>query len=389
MQISQIVDDLRAACFVPDKFEEEAGKVVRELLHQGATTSDSMELAEISALQMAASRLHITSSKAILTERRSIKKLMEKVADTDIQKKKILKYLLYLLRKYGHLIIGEQTDNTVDRNEGAFMVNNPGNDIVPDVGSHKQYKQQDVEADKLSGLIPPEEFKCPISLRLMYDPVVIASGQTYERVWIQKWFDDGNDTCPKSETKLAHLSLTPNTVMKDLILKWCTKHGITIQDPSLQSDVLQSLENSSTSVASFGSSIYDMRFPVDISNVSLGSLDNSYTSDGSRNKIADGLSLTPELGSDDLRQHQNRRNASKMNLETLCRLPELDRESQYKMVEDMKNHLKCDELACMSLSSKNFIEPLIEFLSSARVMHNIRAQRAGFQLLLTYVSQHR
>ncbi|KAB2094736.1 hypothetical protein ES319_A02G180000v1 [Gossypium barbadense] len=389
VEISQIVDDLRAACFVPDKFEEEAGKVVRELLHQGATTSDSMELAETSALQTAASRLHINSPKAILIEKRSIKKLMEKIADTDIQKKKILKYLLYLLRKYGHLIIGEQTDNTVDRNQGAFMVNNPSSDIVPDVASHKEYKQHDVEADKLSGLIPPEEFKCPISLRLMYDPVVIASGQTYERVWIQKWFDDGNDTCPKSETKLAHLSLTPNTVMKDLISKWCAKHGITIQDPSLQSDVLHLLENSSTSVASFGSSIYDMRFPVDISNVSLGSLDTSYTSDGSRNKIAEGLSLKPEQGSDDLRQYQNPRNASKMNLESLCRLPELDWESQYEMVEDMKNHLKRDELACMSLSSKNFIEPLIEFLSSALDMHNIRAQRAGFQLLLTYVSQHR
>ncbi|KHG23302.1 U-box domain-containing 5 -like protein [Gossypium arboreum] len=316
VEISQIVDDLRAACFVPDKFEEEAGKVVRELLHQGATTSDSMELAETSALQTAASRLHINSPKAILIEKRSIKKLMEKIADTDIQKKKILKYLLYLLRKYGHLIIGEQTDNTVDRNQGAFMVNNPSSDIVPDVASHKEYKQHDVEADKLSGLIPPEEFKCPISLRLMYDPVVIASGQTYERVWIQKWFDDGNDTCPKSETKLAHLSLTPNTVMKDLISKWCAKHGITIQDPSLQSDVLHLLENSSTSVASFGSSIYDMRFPVDISNVSLGSLDTSYTSDGSRNKIAEGLSLKPEQGSDDLRQYQNPRNASKMNLES-------------------------------------------------------------------------
>ncbi|KAG4153769.1 hypothetical protein ERO13_D03G013700v2 [Gossypium hirsutum] len=373
VEISQIVDDLRAACFVPDKFEEEAGKVVRELLHQGATTSDSMELAEMSALQKAASRLHITSSKAILIEKRSIKKLMEKVADTDIQKKKILKYLLYLLRKYGHLIIGEQTDKTVDRNEGAFTVNNPSN--VPDVTSHKEYKQHDVEADKLSGLIPPEEFKCPISLRLMYDPVVIASGQTYERFWIQKWFDDGNDTCPKSETKLAHLSLTPNTVMKDLISKWCAKYGITIQDPSLQSDVLQLLENSSTSVASFGSSIYDMRFPVDISNVSLGSLDTSYTSDGSRNKIGDGLSLKPERGSDDLRQYQNPRNASKMNLESLCRLPELDWESQYEMVEDMRNHLKRDELACMSFSALD--------------MHNIRAQRAGFELLLTYVSQHR
>ncbi|KAE8715685.1 hypothetical protein F3Y22_tig00110160pilonHSYRG00071 [Hibiscus syriacus] len=391
VEISQIVDDLRAANFVPDKFDAEAGKVVRGLLHQGAATPDSLEYAEMRALQTAASQLHITSSTTILIEKRSIKKLLEKVSDTDLQKTKILKYLLYLLKKYGHLIIREQTDNTVDHN-GVFTVN-PGINFVSahsvDVESRKEYQQYDVQSDKLSGSSPPEEFKCPISLRLMYDPVVIASGQTFERVWIQKWFDDGNDMCPKTETKLAHLSLTPNAVMKDLISNWCTKYGITIKDPSLQSDMLHSLENSSTSIASFGSSINDMRFPVDISNISIGSLDTSYNSDGSPNKVADGLRLIRKQTSDDLCQYQNPSNACKMDVESLCSLPELDWESQYEIVEDMKNHLKCDDLACMSMPSKNFIEPLIKFLSLARDMRHIRAQKAGFQLLLMFLSKTR
>ncbi|XWS29288.1 hypothetical protein CRYUN_Cryun24cG0015600 [Craigia yunnanensis] len=393
VEISQIVDDLRAANFVPDKFEEEAGKVVRELLQRGAAASDSMEYAEMRALQTAASRLHITSSRAILIEKRSIRKLLEKVSDTDQQKKKILKYLLYLLRKYASLIIGEQTDNTTDQNEGAFAVNNPDNSFTHtrsvDVESLMEYKQYDAQADKLSSAVPPEEFKCPISSRLMYDPVVIASGQTFERIWIQKWFDDGNYTCPKTEMKLDHLSLTPNAAMKDLISKWCMKYGITIQDPSMQTDVLHSLENSSTSIASFGSFINDLRFPVDISNISLGSLDTSYTSDGSRNKIADGLSLIPEQTSDDLCRYQSPSNASRTDLESLSSLAELDWESKCKMVEDMETHLKCDDLACLSMSSKNFIEPLINFLSSAHDLHDIRAQRAGFQLLLTFVSKNR
>ncbi|KAL4366685.1 hypothetical protein GQ457_05G012850 [Hibiscus cannabinus] len=390
VEISQIVDDLRAANFVPDKFDAEAGKVVRELLQQGAATPDSIEYAETRALQTAASQFHLTSSTAILIEKRSIKKLLEKVGNTDVQKRKILKYLLYLLRKYGHLIIGEQSDNMVDHNEGAFAVNNPSSNFVSthsvDVESGKQY---DAQADKLSGASPPEEFKCPISSRLMYDPVVIASGQTFERVWIQKWFDDGNDTCPKTEMKLAHLSLTPNAVMKDMISKWCTKYGIVIQDPSLQSDMLHSLENSSTSIASFGSSIYDMRFPVDISSISIGFLDTSYNSDGSRNKVADGSRLIREKTSDNLCQYQNPSNASKMDVESLCSLPELDWESQCEIVEDMKNHLKHDDLACMSISSKNFIEPLIKFLSCAHDMRDIRAQRAGFQLLLKFLSKNR
>ena len=32
----------------------------------------------------------------------------------------------------------------------------------------------------------------------MSDPVIICSGQTYERVCIEKWFSEGNDTCPKT-----------------------------------------------------------------------------------------------------------------------------------------------------------------------------------------------
>ncbi|GMJ08767.1 hypothetical protein like AT4G36550 [Hibiscus trionum] len=382
-EISQIVDDLRAANFVPDKFEEEAGKVVRELLQQGAAASDSLEHAEMKALQTAASRLHITSPKAILIEKRSIRKLLEKSSESDQQKKRILKYLLYLLRKYANLIIQAQTDNTNDQNEGVHTHS-------ADAESHTEYRQYDARAETLNGaIVPPEEFKCPISSRLMYDPVVIASGRTFERTWIQKWFNDGNDTCPKTKMKLDHLSLIPNASMKDLITKWCRKYGITIQDPSMQQDALRSLENSSTSIASFGSSMNDLRFPSDISNISLGSLDTSYTSDGSRNRIEDGSSSIAEQSSDDLRRYKSLGKTSVTDLEFLSVLAEMDRESQYKMVEDMKNHFKCDDLDCLSLSSKNFIEPLIKFLSSANDLHDIRAQRAGLQLLSTFLSKNR
>ncbi|XVE82607.1 hypothetical protein DITRI_Ditri16bG0019100 [Diplodiscus trichospermus] len=390
VEISHIVDDLRAANFVPEKSEEEAGKVIRELLQRGAAASDSMEYAEMRALQTAASRLHIKSSKAILIEKRSIRKLLETVSDTDQPKKNILRYLFYLLRKYANLIIAEQTERTTDQNEGAFAVNtNVMHTHSVYMEPRMESKRYDAQAATLDKAIPPEEFKCPISSRLMYDPVVIASGQTFERIWIQKWFDEGNGTCPKTKMKLAHLSLTPNSTMKDLISKWCVNYGITIQDPSMQPYVLHSLENSSTSIASFGNSMNDLHFPVDISNISLGSLDTSYTLDGSRNKVADGLSLKPEQTSDDLWRHQTFSEASKPDLESLSSLDELDWESQYKMVEDMENHLKCNDLDCLSMSSKNFIEPLIKFLSSAHDLHDIRAERAGFQLLLTFLSKNR
>ncbi|KAJ9153122.1 hypothetical protein P3X46_026599 [Hevea brasiliensis] len=70
----------------------------------------------------------------------------------------------------------------------------------------------------------PDDFLCPISLELMRDPVIVATGQTYERSYIQRWIDTGNVTCPKTQQKLEHLTLTPNYVLRSLITQWCAKH---------------------------------------------------------------------------------------------------------------------------------------------------------------------
>ncbi|PWA53377.1 Armadillo [Artemisia annua] len=46
------------------------------------------------------------------------------------------------------------------------------------------------------------DFLCPISLELMCDLVIVSTGQTYERSYIQRWIDGGNTTCPKTQQKL-------------------------------------------------------------------------------------------------------------------------------------------------------------------------------------------
>ncbi|KMZ72369.1 U-box domain-containing protein [Zostera marina] len=74
--------------------------------------------------------------------------------------------------------------------------------------------------------VPPEEFRCPISLQLMYDPVIISSGQTYERTCIEKWFNDGHHTCPKTQQHLLHSCLTPNYCVKALIGSWCQQNKL-------------------------------------------------------------------------------------------------------------------------------------------------------------------
>ncbi|CAA2987992.1 U-box domain-containing 14 [Olea europaea subsp. europaea] len=86
------------------------------------------------------------------------------------------------------------------------------------------------EADKSSfkhrSPVIPDDFRCPISLELMKDPVIVSTGQTYERSCIQKWLDAGHKTCPKTQQTLSHTALTPNYVLKSLIALWCESNGV-------------------------------------------------------------------------------------------------------------------------------------------------------------------
>ncbi|XP_074585392.1 U-box domain-containing protein 13-like [Curcuma longa] len=72
----------------------------------------------------------------------------------------------------------------------------------------------------------PDDFRCPISLELMGDPVIVSTGQTYERECIEKWLEAGHDTCPKTQQKLSSTSLTPNYVLRSLIDQWCEENGM-------------------------------------------------------------------------------------------------------------------------------------------------------------------
>ncbi|CAN1150432.1 U-box domain-containing protein 13 [Linum perenne] len=72
----------------------------------------------------------------------------------------------------------------------------------------------------------PDDFRCPISLELMKDPVIVSTGQTYERACIEKWLEAGHATCPKTQQSLSSNTLTPNYVLRSLIAQWCEANGI-------------------------------------------------------------------------------------------------------------------------------------------------------------------
>ncbi|XAR59265.1 Ubiquitin--protein ligase [Bertholletia excelsa] len=77
----------------------------------------------------------------------------------------------------------------------------------------------------------PKDFYCPISLDLMKDPVIISTGQTYDRSSITRWMEEGHCTCPKTGQMLVHTRLVPNRALRNLILQWCTAHGMPYDPP--------------------------------------------------------------------------------------------------------------------------------------------------------------
>lgn len=64
---------------------------------------------------------------------------------------------------------------------------------------------------------PPSSFVCPVSMELMVDPVIVATGHTYDRVCIERWLQQGNRTCPVTGVKLRHLELTPNFALRNAV----------------------------------------------------------------------------------------------------------------------------------------------------------------------------
>ncbi|KAF8408722.1 hypothetical protein HHK36_004787 [Tetracentron sinense] len=87
------------------------------------------------------------------------------------------------------------------------------------------------QSQSANTVLIPADFCCPLSLELMTDPVIVASGQTYERAFIRKWLDLGFTVCPKTRQTLAHTNLIPNYTVKALIANWCESNNVKLPDP--------------------------------------------------------------------------------------------------------------------------------------------------------------
>ncbi|KAG8086631.1 hypothetical protein GUJ93_ZPchr0010g10732 [Zizania palustris] len=103
--------------------------------------------------------------------------------------------------------------------------------MIPLVTYMHDRLQKETQLLSINGVPIPADFCCPLSLELMSDPVIVASGQTYERVYIKLWLDEGFTICPKTRQRLGHSNLIPNYTVKALIANWCESHDIKLPDP--------------------------------------------------------------------------------------------------------------------------------------------------------------
>jgi hypothetical protein len=65
----------------------------------------------------------------------------------------------------------------------------------------------------------PHEFRCPISMELMKDPVVCEDGHSYDRESITSWLER-SQTSPMTRQPISRAALRPNLALKSSIKRW-------------------------------------------------------------------------------------------------------------------------------------------------------------------------
>lgn len=131
-------------------------------------------------------------------------------------------------------------DNNNNSDDDYCVSNSSSSSVVDAIDRAKELLSalKDVKLKKTTSLrldhnafSCPPQFRCPLSKQLMRDPVIISTGQTYDRPLIQKWLKAGHRICPITQQVLSHSLLTPNYLVREMISQWCESRGIENLDP--------------------------------------------------------------------------------------------------------------------------------------------------------------
>ncbi|KAF8399924.1 hypothetical protein HHK36_015794 [Tetracentron sinense] len=385
-QISEIVSELEGTVFSLDPLEKQIGdKVIALLQQERKFSSNCNDNNELESFHQAASRLGITSSRAALTERRALKKLIDRARiEEDKRKESIVAYLFHLMRKYSKLFRSEFLDDNDSQGSAPCSptVQASFEDGGGPEGNGHAFERQFSKLSSFnfkpnnmrSGMMPPpEELRCPISLQLMYDPVIISSGQTYERICIEKWFNDGHCSCPKTQQQLSHLCLTPNYCVKGLVASWCEHNGVPIPDGPPVSLDLNYWRLALSECESTNSRSMERISSCKLKGVKVVPLEESGPNENLDGNETENVSAREEVYEVDMFERYE------SLLAVLCERK--DSRRRCRVVEKIRILLKDDEEARIFMGAHGFIEALVQFLGSAVHEGNEKAQEIGAMAL--------
>ncbi|KNA03839.1 hypothetical protein SOVF_205300 [Spinacia oleracea] len=179
-------------------------------------SKDDDRNADIAIIERLAKKLNLSTSEELKEESKAVRRLAkDKRAEENMQ------LILDVLNKFKQIAGIDETNLMLE----DHTINKPLEQQQQQQQQHQQHQQQTI---KIPTIETPQEFLCPITLEIMTDPVIVATGQTYERESIRKWLDSSHRTCPKSGQVLEHISLAPNYALKNLIIQWCEKNKIQV-----------------------------------------------------------------------------------------------------------------------------------------------------------------
>lgn len=93
-----------------------------------------------------------------------------------------------------------------------------------------------------------DSFLCPLTKKVMRDPVTIESGQTFERAAIEMWFNECRESrrkpiCPMTLKELRTTDLNPSIALRNTIEEWTARNEAVQLDMARKSLNLGSPEN--------------------------------------------------------------------------------------------------------------------------------------------------
>lgn len=125
-------------------------------------------------------------------------------------------------------------DNAADTPREAYdlhMVDIIGNIFESWAQVHDHPSPSSETQQRLHSRIEPlyEAFVCPLTKQVMVDPVSLETGQTYEKIAIERWFKQCVDdkrpiTCPMTGKVLETTTLKPSIALRNTIEEWTARN---------------------------------------------------------------------------------------------------------------------------------------------------------------------